>query len=1025
MCVLKSLARYLLFPTVLVLSIGQLHTTVMAQDFDRQVAPIIAANCLECHQGSKPEGSLNLMHQEKAVAGGDSGPVIRPGKPTESLLWEKIDNDEMPPKHPLTREEKSIIKQWILNGAKWGSSPIDRFAYTTRNRAGRDFWSLQPLVTQELPDLTDSDLVAEAKRQNWTPGQWVKNGIDHFVALKLVEKGLAPSREASPRALIRRLYIDLIGLPPEPAVIREFEKDPSPEHYEKIVDRLLKSPHYGERWARHWLDVVRFGESDGFERNFPRKNAWPYRDWVIDAFNRDMPYDEFVRAQLIGDITIGGVDGAAATGFWVAGVHNTVVGGSKRMKLLARQDEIEEVLATVGQTFLGLTVNCARCHDHKYDPIPQTEFYRLASSISGLGFGEKQVNSRSDQEKLTAIDTRLNELEKEMLAIEADARERILNARKKGTVNKPDPPTAAARWDFEKALHESIVGLKSNVVGGARLENGALVLDGKSLIVSEPWPHPIGEKTLEVVVQLDDLNQRGGGAISVESLDGAVFDSIVFGEQEPGKWMAGSDFFRRTESFQAPAEKEALSRPVHLAWVYQADGTIVAFRNGTPYGRAIRKAPLQQYTANQVEFVFGLRHKPANPGKMLRGKIYSAAFYDRALTPDEIAAAAGTETSYIPEAELVKWLSKDQNVLRGKLKSRIAQLREERKLTASRASMKVYTLTPGSGAVTRVLLRGDPDNAADIVSPGAVSVVPGANADFGLPPNAPEAARRKKLAAWITSRSNPLFARVIVNRVWHYHFGKGIVDTPSDFGFNGGRPSHKELLDWLATYLLQKDFRLKELHRLIVTSAAYRQRSFTARRKYEDGTRPKDIDSDNRLLWRMNPRRLEAESIRDAILTVSGKLDRKLGGPPFEDVRIVSNNGTTYYFPLDEIKPEFLRRTIYRFNPRGGRSALLDTFDCPDPAATAPRRAVTTTPLQALSLLNNSFVLQMAEAFADRVKNVAETDPDKQIRHAWWFAIGRAPDENELRLSKSLLDKHGLSALCRALFNINEFVAIE
>ena len=291
-------------------------------------------------------------------------------------------------------------------------------------------------------------------------------------------------------------------------------------------------------------------------------------------------------------------------------------------------------------------------------------------------------------------------------------------------------------------------------------------------------------------------------------------------------------------------------------------------------------------------------------------------------------------------------------------------------------------------------------------------------ADFGLANNAPDADRRRKLAEWVTNQKNPLFTRVMVNRVWHYHFGTGIVDTPNDLGFNGGRPSHPELLDWLTVKFITSGYRLKSLHRLIVTSAAYRQASSFNKTAYAK-------DAGNRLLWRYPPRRIEAEVLRDAILQISGALNRAGGGPGFEDVTITSNNGTTYYAPIDRESDAHHRRTVYRFSPRGGRSSVLDTFDCPDPSTAAPRRSVTTTPLQALSLLNNAFVLRMAELFAKRVQDTSGEEVRAQISTAWQLALGRTPDETEYRSAAKLVADHGLATLCRALFNSNEFVVIE
>ncbi len=969
-------------------------------DFDSQIAPIFARHCIECHSGNKPTGGLSLTNAEGAVKGGESGKPYVPMDSSKSLLWERVSTDEMPPKHPLEAEQKVVLKRWIDEGAKWGTSPIDPFAVTTSSRAGRDWWSLQPL---------------EAKQP--------RSDIDAFVRAKLRKAGLKPAEMADPRTLIRRLYFDLIGLPPSPEKVEAFVASPTLDAYDNVVDELIASQHYGERWARHWLDVVRFGESDGFERNSPRKNAWHYRDWVVESLNDDLSYDQFVRMQLIGDLLQGGPDGAAATGFWVAGVHNTVVGGSRRMKLLARQDEIEEVLATIGQAFLGLTVHCARCHDHKFDPIKQKEFYQLASAISGLGYGERVFKSPEDTAKLTQIEKQLHVIQGQLAAIDSKARNEIIAARKKGEFKTPDPPAAFARWEFDSDLKDSIGNLHGKIVGNARVENGALVVDGSSFVETVPLTKDIREKTLEAWVQLDNLDQRGGGAISIETRNGIIFDSIVFGERESKRWMAGSNGFVRTDSFQAPEETEVKKRPVHFALVYTKDGTITGYRDGERYGRQIRKSVMQNYKAGETEVIFGLRHKPAGSNKHLKARIHKAALYDRALSANEVAALSGNAAEYVPEKQIVKWLPEDKRKQRAMLKQQIAELGKSRDVVNAKANAKIYTLTPVRGATTNVLLRGDPEHLGDVVSPGAVASVTGVTANFNLPPGAPEAERRRKLAAWITDDNNPLLSRVMVNRVWHYHFGTGLVDTPNDFGFNGGRPSHPALLDWLAVWFRDNGYSLKKLHRLIVTSKTWKQAGYI--NSPGDVKIPSDVDANNRLLWRMSPRRLEAEAVRDAMLVVSGKLKDQIGGPSFEDVSITANNGTTYYEPIDVEGDAIYRRTLYRFNPRGGRSALLDTFDCPDPAVTAPRRAVTTTPLQALSLLNNSLVLQLSDAFADRVKAEVGEDASAQVTRAWSLAVCRKPSKAERELSEKLVKEHGLAPLCRGLFNSNEFVIVE
>ncbi|MCH2202367.1 MAG: DUF1553 domain-containing protein [Fuerstiella sp.] len=986
---------------------GSIVRAAQSADFDQIVAPILAAHCLECHSGAEPRGGLDLSHVDRAMKGGNSGEVIVRHNSSVSLMWERIDSDEMPPEHPLDSAEKAAIKDWIENGAEWGTSLIDPFAVTTPKRAGYDWWSLQPLKETQPPE-TDS-------------GGWVRNEIDSFVLRRLREAKLQPSDQSSPRALVRRLYFDLIGLPPAPETVADFAANPSETAYQKLVDDLLTSQHYGERWGRHWLDVVRFGESGGFERNRPRMNAWPYRDWVINAFNSDMPYDEFVRNQLIGDQLKPGFEGAAATGFWVAGVHNTVVGGSERMKLLARQDELEEVIAVVGQTFLGLTVNCARCHDHKFDPIKQKEFYQLTSAISGLGFGERTAQTTEEAAELNQIKERLSTVMHQLAAIENRARKEIIDKRATDFDKKPTAPTALARWDFDADFKDSIGTLHGSAHGNVHIKNGALVLDGSSFVSTPALPKDITTKTLEVWVQLDNLMQQGGGAISIETKKGRVFDSIVFGETHPGHWIPGSDGFVRTDSFRGPVEAEAVRRPVHMAFVYAADGTITGYRDGIQYGSSVRKKPIQKYSANKSKIIFGLRHTTSSNG-FLSGRIHRAALYDRALSAEEITAAASSPTEYVTEQQITEWISEAQRDTHRELREQAQTLTKHRNRLQQLANRKLYTLIPQQGAKTHVLLRGDPYNIGEAVEPAAVDAVRGIDADFHLAVDAPEDTRRRKLARWITDPSNPLFSRIIVNRIWHYHFGTGLVDTPNDFGFNGGRPSHPELLEWLAVHFRDSGFRLKDFHQLLVTSSTYRQAAFDNESRSLDGAA---VDAGNRLLWRMTPRRLEAECVRDAMLKVAGKLNTQSGGPGFVDVSIVANNGTTYYTPIFVDSADSFRRTVYRFNPRGGRSPLLQTFDCPDSASTAPRRPVTTTPLQALSLMNNSFVLQMSAFFAERVRNEVGDAVSDQVSRAWQLAVARPPTADERQLSLTLVDNHGLQALCRGLFNTSDFVLIE
>ncbi len=968
--------------------------------FDREVAPLLARRCLDCHNGPTPKGGLNLTSRKTALTGGDNGPAFVAGKPEESLLWQRVRDGEMPPKKSLPEDEKALLKAWIASGAAWGTDPIDPFRITTDRRAGYDWWSLRPVVSHKPPAVQ-------------RPG-WARNPIDRFILHRLEARGLAPSPEADRRTLIRRLYFDLIGLPPAPEEVQAFVRDADPQAYEKVVDRLLASPHHGERWARHWLDVVRYGESDGFERNLPRPNAWHYRAWVVAALNRDLPYEDFVRLQIAGDaLRPGSPEGLQAAGFLVAGPHDIVVPVADAMKMAMRQDEMEDLLGTLGQTFLGLTVNCARCHDHKFDPITQKDYYRLTATLAGVAHGERSLRAEADEKEIARVQGQLDRVRKDLDDMAVPLRKQVLAERRGKPIDEVRP---LAEWRFAVGLTDQVGSLHAKLLGSTRLVPAGLVVDGqKAYAMSEPLARDLREKTLMVRVQLDNLAQQGGGAITVQTLDGNVFDAIVFGERESGCWMAGSNGFERTQSFGGPAEKDDAARPVHFAITYAADGTITGYRDGRIYGKSYRSRGVATFKAGAARVVFGVRHEPVGGNRMLAGVIHEARLYDRALTAAEIAVAAGTG---VTEAEIQARLNATEKQRRQALLQERARLEAEIGRRQQVGQEKVFTNVSVPPGPTHLLLRGQVTTPGERVDPGAIAALAPGLPPFALLPDAGEADRRVALARWITDPKNPLFARVLVNRLWHYHFGVGLVDTPNDFGFNGGRPSHPELLDWLAAEFARQNGSLKALHRLLVTSSAYRQGSGPR----EDALR---IDADNRLLWRHIPVRLEAEAIRDAMLAVTGDLDRSVGGKGYMDTKSYFFKGTQFYDPVDQVGPAFYRRTLYRMWPRGGGSPLLDTFDCPDPSTTTPRRAVTTTPAQALALLNNAFVLHAADRFAERVRREAGAEPGSQVVRAYRLAYGRDPTDAEVRRVTPFVARHGLAALGRVLFNSSEFVQVD
>lgn len=990
---------------LIALSLASTAASVGAAEVDSfatTVGPLLAKRCSGCHNGVEKNGGLDLTRRETMLTGGDSGAALVPKQADVSLLWQRIVAADMPPKNPLPKAERAVIEAWIARGAPWQGGALDPLAHTSEQRAGYDWWSLQTLQPIVPPKSSSR----------------ARNPIDAFIEQKLTAAKLAPSPEADRRTLIRRAYFSLIGLPPTADDVDAFVADSDPAAYDKIVDRLLASPGYGERWARHWLDVVRFGESQGFERDRLRTNSWRYRDWVIEALNRDMPYDEFVRLQLAGDVLRpNDADALIATGFLTAGPWDEV--GQKQqsaaMKAVVRQDEIEDLVGTVGQTFLGLTVNCARCHDHKFDPIRQTEYYQLAAALAGVHHGEPQLPAAAVADKAAAlrepIAARLRALESRLAEIESPHRDRILAERKeKG--KKSTAPQPIAAWDFQKEGRDSIGDLHLELKEGSYVRIGMLHL-AEGYAVSPPLSKRLGAKTLEIWVQPLDLNQRDGGLFGVQSLSGSKFDAIVYGEPSPRRWSAGSNGGRRTQDFQGP-EETMRSDFVHLAFTYDEEGKIAAYRNGRPYGKPYQSSGLTFFDEGNGQVVFGARQLPSEPERRLRCAVDRARLYDRALTPDEVALSAGLDVDLVSEAELAARIPAAELTERSSLTFERAQLREALERVAD---AKVYAVAPQLPAKTFVLHRGNPGDPRELVAAAGIASLQGVAADFGLATDAADGDRRRRLAEWITDSRNPLFARVIVNRLWHYHFGVGLVDTPNDFGFNGGRPSHPELLDWLAGELIRSGWSLKHIQRLIVTSAAFRQSS-------QPRADAAQQDAGNRLLWRKSPQRLEAETLRDTLLQLAGALDPRTFGPGFYDFSTYVRN-SQFYDMRDVEGPTFDRRTIYRTWVRSARSSMLDVFDCPDPSTKTPQRAVTTTPLQALSLLNNSFVFRTADRFAARVEREVGPDRQRQVAQVFRHTLGRTPDETESAACEPFVEQHGLAALCRVIFNGNELLFVD
>jgi hypothetical protein len=790
------------------------------------------------------------------------------------------------------------------------------------------------------------------------PGQSAAHGnpIDRFIARKLAQAGLRPAPPAPPHTLLRRVHLDLLGLPPEPDEISLFIDDAS--SWSRVVDRLLANPRYGERWAQHWLDVVRYADTHGFEVNTPRENAWPYRDYVIRAFNEDRPYDRFIREQLAGDTC--GED--AATGFLVAAavLLPGQIGKDEASKRLARQDSLDEMIVSTGESFLGLTIGCARCHDHKFDPITQTDYYALQAFFAGVKYGERPVsNERTRQQQAEAkvldrqiaeIGARLGQLEPLAFTGRVDPEDvnagrirlRAPVSPQRNVERFPPTPVRRLRFTVESTL-------KNNLREPCIDELVVLAADGTDRNVA-----------------LSSLGTQASASDSADSSRHKLehINDGRFGNEH--SWMSRTKGvgwvqlqFRQTEIID------------RVIWARDREGR---FKDRLPLSYRIEVSgedgPWQLVAGSQDRLPYG--------------------------TPTDTASAAPIEN--LPEAErrLARSLEKERR-----------ELVDQRKRIPD--PERVYAGQFEQPGETFVLRRGDPEQPGQAVAPRVPVVLQGPvlGSDSG------ESRRRRALADWIASADNPLTARVMANRIWQFHFGTGLVETSSDFGRNGVRPSHPELLDWLADEFIRSGWSVKHIHRLILLSDTYRQ-------SHRINPEARAVDADNRLLWRFPSRRLEAEAIRDSLLMVSGELNLRMGGPGFSFFK--SRGGLSGFPPLPQFTANEKRRMIYQHKIRMEPVPVFGAFDCPDAGQPMPQRKESTTAIQALNLFNSPFVNDTAVAFARRVTTEAGPDPGHQITRAFQLALGRPPDPSESAAAKSAVAEHGLPTLCRVLFNSNEFL---
>ena len=955
-------------------------TPVMAVDFAKEIRPIFEKHCFSCHGPEKQKSGFRL--DLRAAALKDEIAIV-PGKADESPLIDYVsasvsDGYRMPPEGKgLSKSEIEALRKWINAGAPWP----DAFAgEDTRLK----HWAWQPLSEKQPPSSRDA----------------AENPIDGFIRAKLKEKGLTLSPEANRRTLIRRLSFDLHGLPPAPEAVEAFVNDSDPEAYEKLVSRMLDSPHYGERYAQHWLDIAHYADTHGFERDMRRPHAWHYRDYVIQAFNEDKPYDRFLQEQIAGDVLWPGQEEAViATGFLAAGPWDYVGQVEAKSPVLnraARSLDLDDMATQVITTTVGMTVNCARCHDHKLDPISQKEYYQFRAVFAGIDRGDRVIK---EKEYRDAVEARAR-LEKEInqLVPSIDLADVVgggdgtgLNRLRRGIdlrTGAVDQNKAAGDFktnDLVKAEHDFIEGV---------------------------FVPKHGEPISTLPVSLSNI-PRGNGTIWDIIRNGPVNGQF-------SSELGGVDFNQGNNTLLGLHANAGIT--FNLNHIREAIKT-ADLRLTAQVGYFGRKK--EGYFADVSVFVDGnkvaefLKLRRADGLKRLDIPIPENAQFLTLISTDGGNGIAMDQIGFGNPK-----LRPENSELPSADREQLARLVNEKKrldeLIASLDASQVYAaVSKDKVPNVFVLRRGDSESPfGDPLEPGAFSALAMLNPDLGSLEST-ESERRVSLARWITDPQNPLTSRVIANRLWQWHFSQGIVDTPSDFGLGGGTPSHLELLDWLAAELQRQNWSLKALHRLILTSETYKQDSrFT---KQAPGI---DVDAGNRLLWRQNSRRIEAEAVRDAVLFVSGKLNFQAGGPGFEDFEYESAYAPIYRYVTAD-KPALWRRSIYRYRVRTTPNRFLTTLDCPDPANMTPKRLTTTTPLQSLALYNNDFMLRQARYLAERIEQEAGSQPVDQVKRAFELALGRTPTEQEISLSTQCIGQHSLFAFCRSLFNTNEFVYVD
>ncbi len=974
-----------------------------------RVAPIFQRRCLSCHNDKDKKGDLSL---QSAAAIEDSG-IVEPGDADGSTLVEMISPRgakpaEMPKNaDPLSADEVKLIRDWIAAGAKWP----DGFRLEPAQVTDADWWSLKPLSRPAVPS---TDQAAK-------PDSWPVTPIDAFVLAKLREQGLQPSPEADPRTLIRRVYFDLIGLPPTPAEVEAFEtesiRDPQ-SAIRNLVDRLLDSPQYGERWARHWLDVVHYGDTHGYDKDKLRPNAWPYRDYVIRALNDDKPYAQFVHEQLAGDVLYpDSADGMVATGFIAAGPFDWVgqieVRDGTTDKKITRNLDRDDMVQTAMNTFVSLTVGCARCHNHKFDPITQEDYYSLQAVFAGVDRADRPYDvSPEVAARRAELQARQQQLAADREVIEQQIRVRAGDELKAVEKRIAELTAAGAGGEKPEFGYHSRIEPRQDVAKWVQVDLGKPTPIERIIYVGchdtfagigAGFGFPVRYK----IEMSDDAEFKSGVTTIVDRTEADVANPGVTPQTAAAEGKTAR-YIRVTATKLALRQNDYIFALAELI-ALTPDGQNAA-AGATVTSLDSIEAPVRWRQTNLVDgYYYGIA-KDGSPGELARLGDRRQKLLDQ-FTDAEAKQQLAAIARQIAETE-----------------SQLAALPQKGVVFAAAANFAAqgnFRPTGGTPREIHVLNRGSVTAPGELVRPGTVGCVAGLSSRFDLSPDSAEGDGRAALARWITEKENPLTWRSIVNRIWQYHFGSGIVSSPNDFGRMGQLPTHPELLDWLAVEFrdggqwIRRPQSIKELHRLIVTSAVYRQSS---------AGRPESakIDAGNQFLWRMNRRRLEAECIRDAVLSVSGKLDPTMYGPGFQDFAIEKPEHSPHYLyeKHDPDDPRSHRRSIYRFIVRSVPDPFMVTLDCADPSQLVPHRNETLTPLSALALLNNKFIVRMAEHFADRVQR-SSNDLQGQVSDAFRIALARSPSDDELAPLVGYAKAHGLANACRVILNMNEFVFVD